>query len=580
MFTYAFVRVPGLDDALPQIDRRAEPLRVSSEDELVIELNDYVVAVGGRQVRLTDASSVQATHANGDDLVLDDNTLVFTSADKYFGPASISFEVTDGASATDPEGRTANIVLPITVRPRENQPPAFLGAVIEFEPGQEKVIDLLRLTTYPYPDDLGELVYSVLSPAPEGFAYSLAGTQLTLTAQEDVPKQLTTSISLAVRDGLSEGEPGRIQLSIVPSTRPLLRPGADTAVARRGSTTTVNVLANDEAGNPFPGEPMRVVAIRGLDGASLPSGVEISPNADSTSLTITVAPTASPGDITLQYQVGDVTNDPDRFVWATVTVSVQDRPDPVSNLLPTGFDDRQITMRWNPGQFNNSPITNYRVSVLTPSGTLLSAQDCPGTTCTIPTPGNGPSNSVRISVVATNGIGDSDPFTMTDEIWSDVIPPAPTVLTSAPLDHGLRLSWNEVTTPAGGSPVAIYRVVVGSVIVDVFTGSCSGAPAPRMSCTARWRTGSRSRGPSARAMGRTRRSRCGTRASRAPRCRPARRSHKSSPLATVQNATTIALDWAGVFNDNGRPVRVHGGRVLRRCADPKPQNPYPSYIDS
>ncbi len=126
-------------------------------------------------MRLTDASSVQATHANGDDLVIDGDTLVFTSADKYFGPASISFEVTDGASATDPDGRTASIVLPITVRPRENQPPAFLGAVIEFEPGQEKVIDLLRLTTYPYPDDLDELAYSVLAPAPEGFTLLAVG---------------------------------------------------------------------------------------------------------------------------------------------------------------------------------------------------------------------------------------------------------------------------------------------------------------------------------------------------------------------------------------------------------------------
>ena len=554
VFSYAFIRVPGLDDALPQIDRRANPLRVNSEDELVIDLNDYVVAVGGRQVRLTDASSVQATHANGDDLVVDGDTLVFTSADKYFGPASISFEVTDGTSATDPEGRIANIVLPITVRPRENQPPSFLGAVIEFEPGQEKVIDLLKLTTYPYPDDLEELAYSVLAPAPEGFSYDLVGTQLTISADEDARNQLTTSIALAVRDDLSEGQSGRIQLSIVPSTRPLVRPGSDVAVARRGSTTTVDVLTNDEAGNPFPGEPLRVVAIRGLDGASLPPGVEISPNAANTSLTVTVAPSTAPGDITLQYQVADVTNDPARYVWAPITVSVQDRPDPVSNLLPTGFGDREITMRWNPGQFNNSPITNYRVSVLTPSGTLISAKDCPGTTCAVTTPGNGPANSVRISVVATNSIGDSDPFAMTDEVWSDIIPPAPTSLASAPLDHGLRLSWNEVTTPAGGSAVGIYRVVVGGVTVDVLPGSCAAG-----TCSAdivdgslangvavSWTVSPRNGAYTALSVWNTSEPR-----SDVPAGPPIA---LSSPLATVQNATTIALDWGGVFNANGRPV--------------------------
>ncbi|MBC7591633.1 MAG: tandem-95 repeat protein, partial [Salinibacterium sp.] len=65
VFSYAFIRVPGLDDALPQIDRRAPALRVNSESELVIDLNEYVIAVGGRDVRLTDSSTVQATHSNG-----------------------------------------------------------------------------------------------------------------------------------------------------------------------------------------------------------------------------------------------------------------------------------------------------------------------------------------------------------------------------------------------------------------------------------------------------------------------------------------------------------------------------------
>ena len=115
----------------------------------MIDLNKYVIAVGNKQVRLTDSSTVQATHSNGDVLVRDDQTLVFTSANNYFGPASISFEVTDGSSATDPSGRTSILVLPITVDPRDNQPPSFNGAVVDFEPGQEKVIDLLKLTNYP-----------------------------------------------------------------------------------------------------------------------------------------------------------------------------------------------------------------------------------------------------------------------------------------------------------------------------------------------------------------------------------------------------------------------------------------------
>ena len=66
-----FVRVPGYDDALPQLKRGAPKLTVVSEKTLTIHLNDYIVAVGDRKVRLTDAATVRATHANGDDLVVE-----------------------------------------------------------------------------------------------------------------------------------------------------------------------------------------------------------------------------------------------------------------------------------------------------------------------------------------------------------------------------------------------------------------------------------------------------------------------------------------------------------------------------
>ncbi|MCU1439925.1 MAG: fibronectin type protein [Rhodoglobus sp.] len=555
VFSYAFIRVPGYDDALPQLDRRAPALVVNSEDQLVIDLNDYVIAVGGKQVRLTDSGTVQATHSDGSNLVRDENTLVFTSADKYFGPASISFEVTDGSSAADPAGRTAILVLPITVRPRENQPPAFDGAVLEFEPGQEREIDLLRLTTYPYPDDLDELAYTVLSPLPEGFTYDLSGNILTLTADDGVAQGAVTSMSLGVRDGLSEGQAGRIELRIVPSTRPLVKPAADTAVAKRGDTTVVDVLANDEATNPFPNTPLRVVAIRGLDGGTLPPGVQIEPSADRQTLTVTISSTAEPIDVNLQYEVADSTNDPSRYVWGMITVSVQDRPDPVANLFPSGFDDREITMRWNAGPANNSPITNYRVTS-SQGGVVVATQDCTGTTCSIPTPGNGPANSVIVTVVATNAIGDSDPVTLADDVWSDIIPPAPTVLGSAPLDRGLRLTWNQVSTPSGGSPVDRYHIAVGAFSTDVSPGVCGGGVCTWDTSSAGWLLDNgvavnftispRNAAYTALSVWNTSEPR-----SDVPAGPPIA---VGSPLATVLSDTLVQLEWAGVFTDNGRAI--------------------------
>ncbi|MFC6357377.1 Ig-like domain-containing protein [Luethyella okanaganae] len=459
--SYAFIWVPGFDDALPQLRRNMPKLTVASEDTLTIHINDYVVAVGGKDVRLTDAGTVRSTHSDGSDLVVDDKTVRFTSADKYYGPASISFEVTDGSSADDPNGRTATIVLPITVTPRENQPPVFVGGVIDFEPDQSKTIELLKLTNYPYPDDQRELVFSVLEPKPDAFDYRLDGQQLTLHATERASKGSQSSIILGVGDAVNQGQAGRIELRVVPSTRPLAVPASDSQIVPRGRTTVIDVLDNDTATNPFPKVPLRVVGVRGIDGG-IPAGVSIVPSEDRSRLTVTVAPTAAPVDTNLQYQVADATNDPDRFAWGTVRISVQDRPDPVTNLRVTGYGDRALTIAFDAAAFNNSAISGYDVALLDPaSGAVVGSTACRATTCEVATPGNGEANRVRVQVTARNAIGASDPATTSEVAWSDVVPPAPTGVSSAPLDGGLRMSWNPVVTPGGGTPVSHYVVTVG-----------------------------------------------------------------------------------------------------------------------
>ena len=470
--SYAFVRVPGYDDALPQINRKARGLSIPSESTLKIDLDDYVVAIGGKRVRLTGTSTVQATHANGDALVIDDHTLAFTSVDKYFGPASISFEVTDGTSATDPKGRVATLVLPIKVTPRENQPPAFNGGVIDFEPGEEKVLDLLRLTTYPYPDDANELAYRVLGAPPVGFTFSLTGQELTLRARADAQKNTVSQITLGVKDDLADGKAGSIQLNISGSSRPLAVPAADSAQIPRGQTTVIDVLANDQATNPFPGQPLRVVSIRGLDGA-LPAGVTVNPSSDNSRLSVAVAADAAPIDVNLQYQVLDATGDSDRAVWGAVTLLIQDVPDPVTGVRVAGFSDRQLTIAFSPGAFNNSPITGYDVITTRAStGEVYGTTACAVTSgCVVATPGNGPDSGVQVAVVAKNALGPSARSALGATVWSDVIPAAPATVSAvatngAPGGGAITVSWKEVPTPSNGSPVGGYTVRILGAGVD------------------------------------------------------------------------------------------------------------------
>ena len=460
----AFIWVPGFNDALPQLRKGAPKLSVQSESALAIDINDYVVAAGGKAVSLADKTTVQATHSNGAKLVVSNDRLSFTSEDRYFGPASISFEVTDGDTAAVGGPRTATIVLPITVTPRKNQPPTFGGAVIDFEPGQSKVIDLVKLTTYRYPDDMGQLVYTVLEPKPTGFSWTLDGQTLTVKAGAGMQKGAAATLSIGVADALNEGDAGAIDMRVVASTRPTAVPAADSAVVQRGQTTTIDVLANDNATNPFPEVPLRVVSVQGLDSSTLPTGISVSPSADKRTLTVRVAADAVAADATLQYQVADATNDPSRFAWGIVHISVQDRPDPVTGLAVTGFADSSLTIAFNPGPFNNSAITAYEVSLIdAASGASIGMTQCRATTCTVPTGGNGQANGVRVAVGARNGIGLSDPTTSSGTVWSDVVPDAPAGLASAPLDKGLKLSWATVPVGGGGTAVSSYVVTVNGV---------------------------------------------------------------------------------------------------------------------
>lgn len=456
---YAFIRVPGSDEALPQLKDGAPALTVVSEKPITIDLNKYVVGTGSNGVRLTDSSTVRATHADGSNLVVDSTTLRYTSALAFFGQASISFQVTDGASATDPRGRTATLVLPITVTARANQPPVFTGTSIDLEPGDSRTLDLTRLTTYNYPNDVGQLRYAVTTPDTDGFTASISGQKLTVTAATDAKKRATATIGLTVRDATSPAQAGSIALTVVGSTRPLAIAASDSTVTRRGTSTTINVLANDEATNPFPGQPLRVVAIRGVGGASLPAGVSVTPSADKSRLSVTVASSAKPLDAHLQYQIADVTNDPARYVWGDVTISVQDVPDaPAAPIRSGTFVGGQLTLAYQAPVANNSPITSYRLTGTSTGGSYT--KDCgTSTVCTLTD--LDPGAQYRFSVQAINDVGASAASPQSIPYSADFVPAAPTGVTLTPSTtspNTLVVSWNTVPQPDRGTAITGYVV--------------------------------------------------------------------------------------------------------------------------
>src|SRR5690606_9593584 len=115
----AFIHVPSLTSLPPSLLVGAA-VEVKSGETIELPLAEYVQASGGRDVVVTEAAKVSAAHANGDGLVKDQRTLVYTSADRYHGQDAITFEVTDGTGPDDPNGRKATLTLPITVLPPDN----------------------------------------------------------------------------------------------------------------------------------------------------------------------------------------------------------------------------------------------------------------------------------------------------------------------------------------------------------------------------------------------------------------------------------------------------------------------------
>ncbi|UOE44622.1 Ig-like domain-containing protein [Agromyces larvae] len=472
---YAFIWVPGCDDAIPQLRTDAPEVRVQSGEEVRIELADHVIAASGRPVQVADRAGVRAVHGDGTDLVVDADTLRYRSEEGYFGPASISLTVTDGDGPDDPTARTGTIVIPIVVEPVEGQPPSFVGQVLDLEPGQPKTIDLVRLTTHPYARTGEGLSYRVID-ASEDFSVSLSGSRLVIQAASQAATGTSGRVTIGVSAGQVAGTPGVIELHVVPSTRPLARPADDVAVVVRGATTQVDVLANDQPGNPFPREPLRVVGLSGLDATNLPRGVHVQPSDDRATLTVRVDGDAAPGDTTIGYVVEDATGDPARRAWANVRISVQDRPAPVADLRMTGFGDRRIDLAFAAGVANNSPITGYRVDLIdVDTRERIGGSLCEATTCSAATAGNGAANAVIVRVTARNAIGDSAPVELGGAVWSDVVPAAPTGLVAQPRDGRLLIAWSPVAV-RGGSAVRSYVVTVAGVPVEVAaTAACTAS---------------------------------------------------------------------------------------------------------
>ncbi|MGC5616482.1 Ig-like domain-containing protein [Georgenia sp. Z1491] len=439
---YAFIDVPGSEDTGPVLRTNVDPIEVHSGERIEIDLEHYVVAPSGRDIRLTDETQVTATSSDGSSPVVDATTLQFTSAPDYYGPASITFEVTDGETAQD--GLSSRLTLPITVVPDGvNIPPTFRGGEIEVVPGEDPESVNLR-SAIDDPEDFSALRLEVVEDGvPDGLTATVEGHTLTVEADVDVVPGQTLDLPMTVSDPVNDPVPGVVRVEVTASNRDMPSvPDVDLGEVEQGETEVVDILQG--AFNPYAedGEPLTVVSAAAEQGVARVehslTDVSVTPGEDFV------------GPLTVRVTVEDATGLPTRQAEARISMNVVGVPGTPAPPRVQESQDGAVVLTWAAPVANGSPITGYTVD------TAGQRQECATTTCTVSGLTNG--QEYTFTVIATNAVGDSEPSAPSGPAIPDVRPERPAAPSAERGDGQVQLSWE--TPVSRGTPVERYDVQV------------------------------------------------------------------------------------------------------------------------
>ena len=440
----AFIFVPSRAGLRPALTS-TKPVEVVSGETKKLPLSEYVTVAGGGEVTITEKAKVSANNADGSDLLIDGHTLVYTSAAGYFGPDSLTFEVTDGTGPDDPEGRKATLSIPINVLPPENQQPTFVQGQVNVAPGEAATaLDLAALTDDPDPEDKGKHKYSFVGGDGKGISARVDGDKLLVEASSGAKKGTTATLTIRVSDGETEPVEGTVTALVTASTRSMPTANTDTvSEADAGKSVTVPALANDF--NPFPETPLKIV------GAVTESGRG---EASFTKDEVTVTPAAGfVGTLVVRYRIQDATEDADREVNGQIVVTVQDVPAAPGTPTISSVQDRTVVVSYSAPSNNGSEITKYTVKSV---GGSAYSKECQSTTCTL----DGLTNNVEYTfqVTATNRVGESAPSSLSAPARPDARPDTPNPPSLKFGDRSLQVAWATPSTP--GSPVERYTLEI------------------------------------------------------------------------------------------------------------------------
>ncbi len=431
----------------PTVREDKIPVRIKAGERTTLALSEYVVVRDGHAPMLTYERSVQAgPGADGNDLVVNPTTLAFTADKEFGGDSGLTFEVTDGERADDPQGLKATLTIPIVVEAIKNSPPTFAPSQVTVEAGGEATnVDLRPMATDPDPADREKLSFSLGTVA--GVDASLSGSTLSVSAPMDTPAGMSFLLPVTVSDHTNKPVAAKLPITVLATTKPLIATRDAQIEGDAGKPVSVDIA--DYVTNPFAaeGKPVTIVGrpIVG-DGGSL-TGIE--------GTTVTITPGSGfHGQLHVGYTVNDAAGRPERQVAGRILVTVRAAPDPPTGVVAETKASRTASVSWVPGANNGAPITGFTVHW---AGDGTGEQDCGQvTSCTVTSLQNG--REYRFFVVAHNDVGDSDSSQTSAPITPDVQPDPPAAPSATYGDRQISLSWPATTSE--GSPVTSYTVEI------------------------------------------------------------------------------------------------------------------------
>lgn len=434
----AVIYAPPAGAGGPHFRSEAGPIVVQPGAETTVALADYVASPSGKAVRLANsrhnlAASPAQTVTKAEPTKKLDRITVFGG--KRAGPGAVVAEVVE-----DDDKTSTWVSIPVQVG---DPGPLMRCPTNALSVPQGGVPLRLPITTlcHVWLGDPAALRAQKYEARWEGAG--LDGVQIGGNGTDTI----TLSASGAASTGTAELKvtaSGTSSSAILRISAEAAPPATLSAIARdrvrAGEAVTIDV--SDYLSSPLKAPVVEVTELSVVSGSAghtfSGSRITLTPAGDATGQIVFAVAAKDAPDATAE-----------RWARSTVTLDVFGKPDPPSDVVPVDAPiNGAVTLEWNPGAANGSPIDYYEVEG---AGT----KRCAASPCTITGLDTGTETTFRVR--AHNEAGFSEWSSPSPPITVDVKPGAPADVRVTDVGDGyVNLAWSPA--PSEGSPVTGYAI--------------------------------------------------------------------------------------------------------------------------